>query len=145
MSNPDDSQIKKVLENNKRIAVIGLSSVPSRPSYEVTEYMIEHGYEIFGVRPGSEKEVLGRPSFQSLAELREPVDIINVFRNPDAIPQVVDELLEWMRTKPADRRPKVLWLQLGISHAAAEEKARKAGLIVISDACILMEHRRLLG
>lgn len=145
MSNPDDSQIKKVLENNKRIAVIGLSSVPSRPSYEVTEYMIEHGYEIFGVRPGSEKEVLGRPSFQSLAELREPVDIINVFRNPDAIPQVVDELLEWMQTKPADQRPKVLWLQLGISHAAAEEKARKAGLIVISDACILMEHRRLLG
>ena len=144
MANPTDAEVRDLLRDGKRIAVIGLSPVPSRPSYGVTKYMIDHGYEIYGVRPASPPTVLGRPSVEKLADLEEDVDIIDVFRNIDAIPQVVDEVEAWLKTKPRDRWPKALWLQLGIAHPEAEERARKLGLMVISDKCILVEHRRLL-
>lgn len=142
---PNDTQMKQVLQECRRIAVIGLSAVPARPSFGVTSYLIDHGYEIYGVRPGSEKQILGRPCFQSLDELTVPMDLINVFRNPEAIPGLVDELLAWMAPKPPAARPRALWLQEGIQHAEAEQKARRAGLIVFSNLCILKEHRRLIG
>ncbi|MGE3973759.1 MAG: CoA-binding protein [Bdellovibrionales bacterium] len=134
--NPPDSEIKKVLTQYKNIAVVGLSPQADRPSYDVTEYMIHAGYNICGVRPGGIKSILNRPCFESLADVTEPFEIVNVFRASDAIPGVVDEVLK--------TKAKVLWLQLGITHPEAEEKARKAGLIVISNKCILVEHRRLL-
>ncbi|HVK60132.1 MAG TPA: CoA-binding protein, partial [Bdellovibrionales bacterium] len=93
-------------------------------------------------RPASPPEVLGRPCVESLADLKEDVDIIDVFRNNDAIPQVVDEIEAWMKS---GRKAKVLWLQLGITHPEAEKKAEKLGLKVISNKCILVEHRRLLS
>lgn len=139
-----DSEVREILKSMNRIAVIGLSPVPARPSFGVTRYMIDHGYEIFGVRPGSPKEVLGRPNVDKLSDLKDDVDIVNVFRNPEAIPEVVDELETWMGAKPEGRKPKVLWLQLGISHPEAEEKAKRLGLRVIADKCILVEHSRLL-
>ena len=139
-----DQELRELLKTCKRIAVIGLSPVANRPSYGVTRYMIEHGYQIWGVRPASPKEILGRPCVESLSDLKEDVDIIDVFRNPEAIPEVVNEIEAWMKTKPEGHKPKLLWLQQGITHPEAEAKAKSLGLRVISDACILVEHARLL-
>jgi uncharacterized protein len=139
-----DAQMRDLLENGTRIAVIGLSPVPARPSYGVTRYMISHGYEIYGVRPAAPPEILGRPCVEKLADLKEDIDIIDVFRNADAIPALVDEIEQWMKDKPIDRRPKALWLQEGVTHPEAEKKAEKLGLKVISDKCILKEHARLI-
>lgn len=143
--NPSDSEIKEALENSKRIAVIGLSPVPARPSFGVTRYMIRQGYEIFGVRPGSPPQILNRPAVERLEDLQEQVDLIDVFRNSEAIPEVVDNIEKWIAKMPPAKRPKVLWLQEGITHAEAEDRARKLGLIVISNLCILKEHARLVG
>lgn len=144
-SNIDDTHLKDLLETCSRIAVIGLSPVAARPSYGVTRYMINHGYEIFGVRPAAPPQILGRPCVEKLDQLNEDVDIIDVFRNSDALPELVDEIGKWMQGKPVDRRPKLLWLQEGVHHPEAEEKAKSLGLKVISDRCILKEHARLLG
>lgn len=141
---PNDQVLKKILQDGQRIAVIGLSPVAGRPSFGVTRYMIDQGYEIFGVRPASPTEVLGRPCVESIHQLPGPVDILNVFRNVDAIPGLVDDIIQWMKGLPLSDKPKVLWLQEGITHEAAEEKARKAGLTVVSDRCILKEHARLI-
>lgn len=135
--NPSNAVIKDVLTKYKTIAVIGLSPQADRPSHDVTEYMIHQGYEIYGVRPGGIKTILGRPCFEKLADVNEPFEIVNVFRANEFIPGVVEEVLK--------TKAKVLWLQLGITHPEAEEKARKAGLTVISNKCILVEHRKLLG
>jgi predicted CoA-binding protein len=144
MDKHTDAEVRKLLLEGKRIAVLGLSPVPDRPSYGVTKYMIQQGYEIYGVRPASPPEILGRPCVEALKDLHEDVDIVDVFRNIDAIPKVVDELEEWLKTKPRDRWPRAIWLQLGITHAESEERARRLGLMVIADRCILVEHRRLL-
>ena len=135
MPNPSDAEIKEVLTRYKKIAVVGLSPDESRPSFGVSQYMMKHGYEITGVRP-AQKEIMGRPCYASLKDVPAPLEIVDVFRASDAIPAVVDECIPL--------KPKVLWLQLGITHPEAEEKARKAGIIVISDKCILVEHRRLM-
>jgi hypothetical protein len=139
-----DSELASILKTHRRIAVVGLSPVPARPSYGVTRYMIDHGYEIYGVRPASPKEILGRPAVESLQELPGPVDIIDVFRNSDAIPELVADLETWIKTLPEDKRPKVLWLQEGITHPEAERRAEEIGLKVIADRCILKEHARLV-
>lgn len=132
----DDKTIKEVLTKYKKIAVIGLSPQADRPSYGVTEYMIKNGYDICGVRPGGIEQILGKPVYEKLADVPGELEIVDVFRAKEFIPEVVDEVLA--------RGAKVLWLQLGITHPEAEEKARTAGLIVISNKCILVEHRRLL-
>lgn len=136
MANPPDSEIKKILENYRNIAVMGLSPQAGRPSHGVTRYMIQQGYNIVGVRPGGIKEVLGRPMYERLADVKENYEIVDVFRANEFIPQVVDEVLK--------TKAKVLWLQEGITHPEAEERARRAGFTVISNLCILKEHIRLL-
>lgn len=137
-----DQEIRDALANYKTIAVIGLSPESSRASHHVTEYLIDKGYEITGVRPGGHKPILGRPIVESLAELKTAPDIIDVFRNSDAIPGIVSEIEKMISERGL--KPKMLWLQLGISHPEAEEKARSLGLQVVSDKCILIEHRRLI-
>jgi len=114
--------------------VVGLSPNPDRPSYGVSQYMQEHGYEITPVRPGGD-QILGVRSVASLSELPKPVEIVDVFRTSDAVPGIVDEAIKV--------GAKVLWLQEGVIHPAAEEKARKAGLKVFSNVCVLKEHHRL--
>lgn len=131
-----DSEVRDILFRFEKIAVVGLSDSPDRPSYGVTSYMIDHGYQITGVRPGR-TEILGRPCVGHLRDVPGPLEIVDVFRAPEYIPALVDELIPL--------KPKVLWLQLGITHPEAEEKARRAGIQVVSDRCILVEHRRLLG
>ncbi len=125
--------IQEVLKKYKNIAVVGLSSDPSRPSYGVSKYMQSHGYKITPVRPGKET-ILGIESVESLKSLSVPPEIVDVFRKSEAVPQIVEEAIAF--------KAKVLWLQEGVFHPVAEEKARKAGLIVISDRCILKEHAK---
>ena len=137
-----DVEMTEILKTSKRIAVIGLSPVPARPSYSVTRYMIESGYEIFGVRPASPKFILGRPCVESLAELTEDVDILNIFRNPEALPALVTEIEEWMKSRK--KPPTTLWLQEGVSHAEAETHARALGLKVVVNRCILKDHALLI-
>jgi predicted CoA-binding protein len=141
-----DLELRKFFQDSKSIAVVGLSPVPARPSYGVTRYMMNAGYEIFGVRPASPPEILGRPCVESLAQLSADIDIIDVFRNSDAISGLVDEIAIWLKS-PAmvhKRKPKLLWLQEGVRDAEAEAKAEKLGLKVIADKCILKEHARLI-
>lgn len=141
-----DDELRQILKDSKTIAVIGLSPVAARPSYGVTRYMQSQGYEIYGVRPASPPEILGRPCVESLAQLDADIDIIDVFRNSDAIAGLVDEIAAWLKSpKRANRRkPKLLFLQEGVHDAEAEARAEKLGLKVVSNRCLLKEHARLL-
>lgn len=125
---------REVLKRFKKIAVVGLSNNPARPSYGVTAYMIRAGYEVVGVNPGQDK-ILGRPCYSTLKDVPGPLEIVNVFRSPEHVPAVVDEAIAL--------GAKAIWLQLGVGHPAAEAKARKAGLLVVSEACIKVEHSLL--
>jgi predicted CoA-binding protein len=130
-----DNEIKEALTKYKRIAVVGLSPNPDRPSFGVSHYMQSEGYEIVPVRPGGEV-ILGVKSVENLEKVPAPVEIVDVFRNSDAVPDIVDEAIAV--------GAKVLWLQEGVTHSDAEAKAKKAGLKVFSNLCILKEHARLL-
>ena len=132
-----DDQIKKVLEEAKTIAVVGLASSPLRPSYGVSAYMQQQGYRIIPVNP-TITEALGEKAYASLRDIPKDIkiDIVDVFRRPDAVPEIVDEVIEL--------KLPMLWLQETVVHEEAAEKARKAGVFVVMDHCILKEHRRLL-
>lgn len=128
------SQYSDILNKYKHITVIGVSANPDRPSNWITEYLIEQGYDVIGVNPGNPK-IQGVNVVRSLSDVKGPLEIVNVFRSPDAIPALVDEL--------TSRKPAVLWLQPGAQNPEAEEKARKLGMIVISGPCIYQEHKRM--
>jgi predicted CoA-binding protein len=125
--------ILELLKKYKTIAVVGLSSNPVRPSFGVTEYMQEAGYRIIPVNP-NESKVLGEKSYARLEDVPEKIDIVNVFRCAEDVPPVVESAIRI--------GAKVVWMQSGIENEEAAEKARAAGLVVIQDACILVEHRR---
>ncbi len=131
--NPAADPILEILEQFKTIAVVGLSSNPSRASYEVTEYMQSVGYKIIPVNP-NETEVLGEKSYARLEDVPEKIEIVDVFRRAEDVPPVVESAIRV--------GAKVVWMQLGIENAEAAERARAAGLIVVEDACVLVEHRR---
>lgn len=128
----EKEQITELLKNSKNIAVVGLSSSPMRPSYGVAAYMQTQGYKIIPVNPEI-NGALGEKAYAKLADTPEKIDIVNIFRRPEFVPGVVDEAI---RLKPA-----AIWMQEGVRHDAAAEKARKAGIFVIQDRCILKEHR----
>lgn len=132
-----DDQIRQVLEKAKTIAVVGLASSPLRPSYGVSAYMQQQGYRIIPVNP-TIADSLGEKAYPSLRDIPKEIkiDIVDVFRRPDAVPEIVDEVIEL--------KLPVLWLQETVIHEEAAEKARKAGVLVIMDQCILKDHRRLL-
>jgi len=126
-------EIGELLKRTKTIAVVGLSDSPLRPSYGVSAYMQSHGYKIIPVNP-SIKGALGEKAVASLAEIEEKIDMVDVFRRSEYVPELVDEAI---RLKvPA------IWLQEDVIHEEAAEKARRAGLFVVMDKCILKEHRR---
>jgi hypothetical protein len=126
-------EIGELLKRTKTIAVVGLSDSPLRPSYGVSAYMQSHGYKIIPVNP-SIKGSLGEKAVASLAEVEEKIDMVDVFRRSEYVPDLVDEAI---RLKvPA------IWLQEDVIHEEAAEKARKAGIFVVMDKCILKEHRR---
>jgi len=123
--------ITELFKTSKTIAVVGLSSKRQRPSYGVAEYMQNSGYRILPVNP-EETEVLGEKSFAHLRDVTEAVDIVNVFRRPQYVPEIVETAVRM--------GVRALWLQEGVMHHASEEFARQAGLLVLSDLCILKEH-----
>jgi uncharacterized protein len=130
-SSPNDD-IGKLLNNAKTIAVVGLSDSPLRPSYGVSAYMQSQGYRIIPVNPQI-RGALGEKAVASLADVQEKIDIVDVFRRSEFVPEIVDEAI---RLKlPA------IWLQEDVIHETAAEKARKAGIFVVMDKCILKEHR----
>jgi predicted CoA-binding protein len=128
-----NDEIGQVLQKAKTIAVVGLSNSPLRPSHGVSAYMQSHGYRIIPVNP-SIKGALGEKAVASLSEINEKIDIVDVFRRSEFVPEIVDEVI---RLKiPA------LWLQEGVIHPEAAAKARQAGIFVVMDHCILKEHRK---
>jgi len=131
--NASADAVLELLQKYQTIAVVGLSSNPMRPSYAVTEYMQAAGYRIIPVNP-NETEVLGEKSYARLEDVPEKIEIVNVFRRAEEVPPVVESAIRV--------GAKVIWMQLGIENDEAAEKARSAGLVVIEDACILVEHRR---
>ncbi len=132
-----DEKLREILETAKTIAVVGLSVKPQRDSYGVAQYLISAGYKIIPVNPMlSEWE--GIRCYPDLPSIPAPdVDIVDVFRAPEHVPEIVSQAFAI--------RAKTIWLQLGASNPTAEEDARKAGMNVVSDLCIKIEHMRLLG
>ncbi len=124
----------ELIRDAKTIAVVGVSAKPDRPSHDVARYLIEHGYTVYLVNP-TETEVLGRPVYASVADLPEPVDIVDVFRRPGDVPPVVEDAIA--------ARAKTVWMQLGIVNEDAAARARDAGLEVVMDRCTKIEHARL--
>jgi predicted CoA-binding protein len=124
---------QQILEQCRTIAVVGLSSDPMRPSYDVSAYMQRKGYRIIPVNP-NETEVLGEKSYARLEDIPEPVDCVNVFRRPLQCLAVAESAIAI--------GAKALWLQLGIENDAAIERAQAAGLLAVQNRCILIEHRR---
>lgn len=135
MSQSPDS-ITDLLKKAKTIAVVGLSSSPLRPSYGVSAYLQGQGYRIIPVNPEI-KGALGEKAYASLSEVPEKIDIVDVFRRPEFVPEIVDEAIKL--------KVPVIWLQEGVIHEAAAQKARKAGLLVVMDRCILKEHRKRIA
>jgi predicted CoA-binding protein len=132
-----DANLREVLTRTRRIAVIGLSPRPHRDSHRVARYMQSAGYRIVPVHPEG-GTILGEPVHVSLAGIPDPdtIDLVNVFRRPDALPDLVAEL--------APLHPPVVWLQFGVVHPEAEKRALELGMNLVVDRCLLVEHRRLM-
>ncbi len=125
--------VSDILREMKTIAVVGLSSNPTRPSFEVAQYLQSAGYRIIPVNP-NENEVLGERAYPRLEDIPEQIDVVDVFRRPECVPPVADSAIAI--------KVKVLWLQRGIINESAAENARAAGLVVVEDACLLVEHKK---
>ena len=123
--------ITELLQSAKTIAVVGLTDVPMRPSYGVSSYMQSQGYRIIPVNPNI-AEWMGEKAYASLLDVPEKVDIVNVFRRHDALPEVVEQAIQI--------KAPAVWMQEGVIHEAAAERARRAGIFVVMDKCILKEH-----
>lgn len=134
----DDQQLREILRDAKNIAVVGIKGDESADAYKVPKYLQEHGVNIIPVNPKVDR-ILGRPAFASLADVDVPVDLVNLFRAPENIPEHVNEILAMKKL------PKVVWMQLGIYNGQAASELRAAGIQVIQDRCIMVDHRRLVG
>lgn len=128
-----ESAIRKILDEARTIAVVGFSSNPAKAGYYVPAYLQKQGYRIIPVNPNL-SEGLGEPAYPTLAGVPEPIDLVLVFQRSENVPPFVDEAIAV--------GARAVWLQLGIAHEAAAEKARAAGLDVVQDACMLVEHQR---
>lgn len=133
----DDIQtLRRILKDNHVIAVVGLSANWYRPSYFAAKYMLDHGYRVIPVNP-SYQEVLGQECYPSLRDIPEKVDIVDCFRKSEEIVPLAEDAIAI--------GAKVLWMQIGVVNEAAAEKARRAGLDVVMDRCVKIEHARLFG
>lgn len=126
----------RILERYKRVAMVGLSANPFRPSHFAAIYLLSEGYDVIPVNP-REKEVLGRRSYTSVREVPGPIDIVDIFREPAAVPPIVEEAIAV--------GAKVVWMQLGVINEQAAQRAREAGLEVVMDRCMKIEHARFFG
>ncbi len=130
-----DEALTELLRETKTIAVVGLSSNPARASFGVARCLQRQGYRIIPVNPG-ETEILGERAYPSVHAVPEEIDIVDIFRRSEAVPEIVDDALL--------KRPHCIWMQEGVIHAEAAKKAEAAGVPVIMDRCILKEFARLL-
>ncbi|HEY8567404.1 MAG TPA: CoA-binding protein [Beijerinckiaceae bacterium] len=136
---PDD-YVRGLLQTVRTIALVGASNNPARPSYIVTKYLIERGYELYPVNPGlAGSDILGRRVFASLAAVPVPVDMVEIFRNSEAAGAVTDEALA------LDPLPKVIWMQLSVRNDAAAARAETKGIKVVMDRCPKIEYGRYSG
>jgi uncharacterized protein len=124
-------EISEILRTSRTIAVVGLSSRRHRPSYGVADYLRKVGYRIVPVNP-NETEVMGERSYARLEEIPEKIDIVNVFRRPEYVPAIVESAIAI--------GARAVWMQEGVIHQEAAERARQAGLVVVMNTCILKEH-----
>jgi len=134
--NTDINALRRILKQNKTLAIVGLSANWYRPSYFAAKYMQEHGYRIIPVNPAYE-EVLGEKCYASLKDIPEKIDLVDCFRKSEDIEPIAKEAIEI--------GAKVLWLQLGVMNENAAKMARDAGLEVVQDRCVKIEHGRLFG
>lgn len=135
LDNPSDQEVKQLLGQAKRIAVVGLSDKPERDSFRVARYLQDHGYEIIPVNPRAD-EILGQKAYPDLASVPVPVDVVNVFRRSDAVPEIAEAAVKI--------KPKALWMQLDVQSQKAAELARGNGIMVVQNACLKIEHHRLM-
>lgn len=132
-SNAPSDEIGSLLKQAKTIAVVGLSNSPLRPSYGVSAYLQHYGYRIIPVNP-TIQGALGEKAVASLSDIKEKIDVVDIFRRSELVEEVVDEAIRL--------RVPAIWMQEGVIHERAAEKARKAGIFVVMDRCILKEHRK---
>lgn len=132
--NPSDDRIREILATPRSVAVVGCSPDPTRDSHKIAKLLQSRGFRVFPVNPRG-GEILGRPVATSLQSVPEPVEMVDVFRRPEAIPEIAEEAVQI--------RADILWLQLGVIDEAAAESARAAGLTVVMDRCPAIEYRRL--
>lgn len=130
-----DRDVRELLTVSRTIAVVGLSTNPSRASFQVSRYMQREGYAIIPVNPGI-TQALGEHAFPNLKSIPGPIDIVNIFRRSEFVPDIVEEAIAV--------HAKAIWMQLGIMHEAAARRASDAGLQVVMDQCIMIEHSRLM-
>ena len=125
----------ELLRDAQTIAVVGISSNPDRPSHEVARYLIDAGYTVYLVNPMEEQDIFGLPVYDSVRDLPEAVDIVDIFRRPGDVPPIVADAIA--------SRARAVWMQLGIVNEAAAAEARAAGLDVVMDKCTKIEHAKL--
>ncbi len=129
--------VRAILKTAKRVAVVGHSDRPERDSYRVGRYLADRGYEVFPVNPRATSTTTGIRFYPDLASVPGPIDIVDIFRRVEAIPAIVDEAIRI--------GAKVIWMQEGLAHNAAAEKARAAGLSVVMSRCMMRDHRALIA
>jgi predicted CoA-binding protein len=132
--NPTEDEIRGILSKCKKIAVVGLSPKEERDSHKVAKYLLEQGYDIVPVNPG-QREILGKKCYKNLREIPFPVDLVDLFLNPVRVPPIIDEAI--------DIGAGVIWMQIGVIHKEAAEKATKKGIQVVMDRCMKQEHENL--
>lgn len=138
MQSPTDTDLRDLFAATRTIAVLGANTEPGKPAFYVPEYLASHGFEVLPVNPGFAGRTLwGHTCVATLAELAAPIDMVDVFRRPDALMAHVPDILAMQPL------PKLVWLQLGIRHGEFARTLREAGIRVIEDRCTLAEHRRL--
>ena len=140
MTSVSDNFLRDILKTTQSIAMVGLSMNETRPSYFVGRYLHKRGYKIIPVNAGhAGKYFFGQLVMSSIDEIREPVDMVDIFRKPEAVPQIVEDSLAKLKGL------KTIWMQIGIKHESAAQKARDFGLKVVEDRCPKIEHQRLFG
>lgn len=132
----DIAGLRRILLRDRRVAVVGLSAQWHRPSHFAAKYLLDHGFSVVPVNPAY-REVLGQPCYASLREIPFPVDMVDCFRRPADIPDIVEDAIAI--------GARSLWLQIGVIHMAAARRAEAAGLDVVMDRCVKIEHARLFG
>lgn len=128
-----NKNIQSILKNYKKIAVVGISDKPYRDSHSVAKFMLDHGYQIFPVNPKVD-ELFGLKCYDNLRDIPEPVELVDIFRKPEHVPEILDQAIE--------KNVRAVWMQLGVIHYDAANKALNFGIDVVMDRCWRMEYKK---